>query len=51
MKIYVEIELDGVITAKKLEMPNDIRHTVEENQYIRDYFINLGYKVGYIRIC
>lgn len=52
IKIHVEIELDGVITAKRLEIPLNIRHTVMENQYIRIYFTNLGYTVGdHLRIC
>ena len=52
MNIYVEIELDGVITAKNLRIPAEIRYTANVNQFIRDYFSNMGYDVGiYLRIC
>jgi len=52
MNIYVEIELDGVITAKNLRIPADMRYKTEVYQYIRNYFIELGYNVGnYLRIC
>jgi hypothetical protein len=51
-KITIEIELDNVITAKQLPVPTDLIYDVKLNQYIRDYYKDLGYKVGnYIRVC
>ncbi len=46
MLIHVEIELNNAITVKRLEIPDNIRYTVELNQYIRNYFTELGYNVG-----
>jgi hypothetical protein len=46
MKIYVEIELDEIITVKTLNMPRELIHTTEVYQYIRNYFTGLNYKVG-----
>ncbi len=48
--IYVEIELDGVVTAKRCPRQTD-EHGLISFQAIRDYFSNLGYRVGTIRVC
>lgn len=51
-KITIEIELDNVITAKQLQVPTELVYDVKLNQYIRDYYKELGYTVGnYIRVC
>jgi len=51
MNIYVEIEINGIIAAKRLKVPTEIRYTAMINQYIRNYFTELGYDVGnYLRI-
>jgi hypothetical protein len=50
--IHVEIELNKVITVKSLKIPYELlTDAVKRNQYIREYFISLGYDVGYIRVC
>ena len=50
---YVEIELDGTITAKRI--PEDqIKYDKDGSiirESIREYFRQFGYKVGHIRIC
>ena len=53
IKIIVEIELDNIITVKRLTIPYAInKDSVKRNQYIREYYINLGYVVGnHLRIC
>lgn len=50
---YVEIELNGTITAKRIP-ENEIKHDKDgfvNYESIREYFRQLGYKVGYLRIC
>ena len=48
--IYVEAELDGVVTAKRCPRQLD-EHGLISIQAIREYFKALGYKVRHIRIC
>lgn len=48
--IYVEIELDGVVTAKRCPKVLDINGLIDY-QSIRNYFQEMGYKTGHIRIC
>lgn len=52
-KLTIEVELNGVITAKELKLPEEkSKYDVDINQFIRNYYIDLGYNVGnYIRIC
>jgi hypothetical protein len=52
-KIFVEIEINKVITAKSLQVPiNLINDSVKRNMFIRNYFTELGYLVGQnIRVC
>lgn len=52
-KLYLEIELDGVITAKRVQVPLNIDYgSPEMFQYIRKHFSGLGYTVGSrIRCC
>lgn len=56
MWTYVEIELDGVITTKRLKLPENllsksISNSVTRIEYIRKYFTDMGYTVGnHIRI-
>ncbi len=52
-EIYVDIELDGIITVKRLKVPIDIIYDyTKANDYIRSYFSDLGYKVGpNLRVC
>lgn len=52
MNLNIEIELNGTITIKRIKIPSYMRYQTRVYQYIREYFINLGYVVGdYIRIC
>ena len=46
--VAVEIELDGVITVKRLPMKRTDNISQDTNT-VRKYFTGLGYKVGYIK--
>ena len=49
---HIEIELNNTITVKRLKIPINLLYSHDKLEYIRNYFIGLGYEVGeYIRIC
>lgn len=47
--IYVEIELDGVLCAKRCPKAVDSRGLIDY-QAIRTYFEGMGYTVGTIKV-
>ena len=50
--IYVEIELNNTITVKKMQIPTNLMYDVKRDQFIRDYFSELGYEVGnHLKVC
>lgn len=52
MDIYIEIDLDNVITVKKLKIPAELKHDIKLYDFIRNYYKSMGYVVGqYIKIC
>lgn len=46
--LFFMLELDGVLTSKRVEVPKDIdRHDfVKLNAYVRTHFESMGYTVG-----